>query len=335
MRMSIRVFAVLVTAFWCVQPVLGQTEPEGIPVQNMTFAETAAICGGSEAAAPEAPAGTSRSNCCCNCDPLWIVDADAVFLQRSAPRSQQVTLSGGNNDQLKCPVAAGFDIDLVRQHVAGTDWGLEGAYLGVDSFHSQETVEFPYHGYFSGDYQSALRSVELNARRDWNDWLTILAGVRFINLAENVAESSLVVAPPPELWVMAGRNDNSTNNQMVGFQLGADTRVLQRDRFNINFISKAGIYGNRATNANWTVNPGAPGGFSYYSALANPAAFEGELKLAATYSITDALSFSVGYQLMWLSGVALATDQPLGTARVDSSGTVFYNGAFVGLEYCR
>jgi hypothetical protein len=50
-----------------------------------------------------------------------------------------------------------------------------------------------------------------------------------------------------------------------------------------------------------------------------------------------------GYQLLWLDGVALASQQPsvnpppvLGPATsVATTGDLFYNGAFVGLEYRR
>jgi hypothetical protein len=245
----------------------------------MTFAETAAIFGGSETASPEAPANTAPTY---NGDPLWILDADAVFLQRSGLRLPEVG-DGPGTSSLNFPVAAGFEIDLIRQHIAGTDWSLEGAYLGVDSFHTQEIAEIPNIGYFSGDYQSALRSVELNARRDWNDWLTVLAGVRFINLTENVAAREFSAEPPMFFDIPQGQ---STNNQLVGFQLGADARVLERDRFKIDFISKAGIYANRATNTYPFF-----GGY-FLNTSTDQATFEGELKIAATYSITDAFSFN-------------------------------------------
>jgi hypothetical protein len=332
--MSIRALAVLWVTCGCAQALLGQAESDNAPIQNMTFAETAALFGDQETATSPPPANAEPTGDRCNRDPLWVADADAVFLQRSAPRSQQV-LSGLNADQLKCPVAAGCAFDLIRQHVACTGWSLEGAYLGVDGFRSQEAGLVPSAGIssYSGDYQSALRSAEFNVRRDWTDWLTILAGIRYIGLTENLAAHGILEGPTLTNFVLLESLDNSTSNQMVGFQLGADICVVETGRLTVDFTSKAGIYANRATYASSVYN-------TYYNnASANQAAFEGELKLAAQYSLTQALSFNIGYQLMWLSGVALAADQTAvelpSLARVDSSGTVFYNGAFVGLEYCR
>jgi hypothetical protein len=66
-----------------------------------------------------------------------------------------------------------------------------------------------------------------------------------------------------------------------------------------------------------------------------------ELDFAATYRFTDCWAVRGGYQLLWIDGAALATNQvavsnPLaGTATVDTNATAFYHGAFVDLEFRR
>jgi hypothetical protein len=70
------------------------------------------------------------------------------------------------------------------------------------------------------------------------------------------------------------------------------------------------------------------------------AAFLGEASLAGSYALTCNLSVRGGYQLLWASGVALASDQVpvtdfiFGTG-IDASGDVFYHGAFIGLEFAQ
>ncbi len=81
------------------------------------------------------------------------------------------------------------------------------------------------------------------------------------------------------------------------------------------------------------------------SAATDHAAFVGSLALTGKYAITANLSARAGYQLLWIDGVALAPDQiavsnpdivPAHSyATVSTSGSPFYHGAFVGLEFQR
>ena len=77
------------------------------------------------------------------------------------------------------------------------------------------------------------------------------------------------------------------------------------------------------------------------NASTNNLAFCGEIGITLTYDLTERLSIRGGYQLLWLDGVALASQQPLFslTGPLDdhittaTNGDLFYNGAFAGLEY--
>lgn len=74
------------------------------------------------------------------------------------------------------------------------------------------------------------------------------------------------------------------------------------------------------------------------SASASGVGFVGDLNLSATYRLTDTWGLRAGYNLIWLSGVALAPDQfdfstpPAGGSRLVGNGSVFLNGANLGLE---
>ncbi len=107
--------------------------------------------------------------------------------------------------------------------------------------------------------------------------------------------------------------------------------------FQLDVIGKAGIYGNDAdhhasvTTGVATVNA---------SGSDNPTAFVGEIGIQGSTLLTANLSLRGGYRLLWVDGVALASDQLAATdfftsSGIDGSGDVFYQGAYVGLEFAR
>ena len=69
----------------------------------------------------------------------------------------------------------------------------------------------------------------------------------------------------------------------------------------------------------------------------NNTAFLGEIGLVGVYQLTDTIALRAGYQLMWLDGVALASEQvqasnfATGTG-ADVHGDVFFHGALLGVE---
>jgi hypothetical protein len=65
----------------------------------------------------------------------------------------------------------------------------------------------------------------------------------------------------------------------------------------------------------------------------------GEIGLMGIFQVTNNLSARLGYQAMWIDGIAIAGDQvenfnPLATnPKPYMGGTLFYHGASAGLEY--
>ena len=66
--------------------------------------------------------------------------------------------------------------------------------------------------------------------------------------------------------------------------------------------------------------------------------FFGELNLTAIYRLNEVWNLRAGYNLMWLSGVALAPNQldfsaaPDAGNRIASNGSVFLHGVSAGIE---
>ncbi|MGD9719626.1 MAG: hypothetical protein AB7O59_00225 [Pirellulales bacterium] len=57
----------------------------------------------------------------------------------------------------------------------------------------------------------------------------------------------------------------------------------------------------------------------------------GDSSFTGVIQLTDNLALRAGYQLLWVSGVATASDQ-LPATSLDTSGDVFLHGALVGAE---
>jgi hypothetical protein len=257
-----------------------------------------------------------------------------------------------NANQFDLPVQAGWQIAVARR--LNDDWDLEARYFnlggqsatlptissnvgaGVLFAPTSQGLFFPPLN-TNLSYTSQLQNVEINACRSLNDCVGVLADVRYLQLDDRILVSELTT----------GKGFDATQrldgfSDMVGFQIGGDAVLLRRGRLSLDTSLKAGIYDDMARNA-FTYDSTALAVHSASGASASNVAFCGEVGITATYDLTQRLSLRGGYQLLRLDGVALASQQSivnppplLGAATtVATRGDVFYNGAFIGLEYRR
>jgi hypothetical protein len=282
------------------------------------------------------------------CGPQWSFTAEAVALQRSTTRNQNVfetinRTSLMNSQTMDFPLAYGAQIGAIRHGVCG--WDLEFAYMQLDGFESLESAVGPAWmvtdstGAFalvnspSARYGSALYSGELNARRQWNEWLTLLAGFRMVELDEEFLSGGTGFTGAEIIRLNA-----NTFNHLYGFQIGADAEVYNMGGpLLINAICKAGAYQNYASQNMSRVDTGVSS--LSLGATKERVAFMGEFGVVATYALTKHLAFRASAEAAWLEGVALAPEQiganNFGTlaSGIDTAGGVFYYGGGVGLEY--
>jgi len=126
-----------------------------------------------------------------------------------------------------------------------------------------------------------------------------------------------------------------------------DAKLLELGRFSIDGVIKAGVFDN---NAEQTTVVSMAKQLYTAQATTNAAAFVGEADLQVKYQLAKGLALKVGYEALWLDGVALAPGQiretyttspspasPLTpvSARalgVNCSSNVLFQGATVGLE---
>ena len=283
-------------------------------------------------------------NDCDLCDwcPCWTVRGGAVFLRRSSNRAVPIALGtpSYNSRDLGFDHEPGPYVSFIRHGIFQSCWDLEATYFGVDSFAAAATTadldfllttpNIFVPGVTPGrtDYYSDLHSVELNLRRSWNDWLTLMGGFRWFNVNEIMNTDIGGVA--------THRID--VDNQLYGVQFGADAYLWGRGNLSLEGYGKLGVYANNSDARTTTVGIGG-GVLPVIVAAEDHAAFAGELGLTSVYDLTDRWSLRGGYQLLWLDGVALAPEQldnmdiTTGAASVDFRQTAFYHGFNLAAQF--
>jgi hypothetical protein len=220
---------------------------------------------------------------------------------------------------------------------------------------------------------SSLYSAEVNGRLDLSPRVTLLAGFRWLQLNDELVgwltpadltapdwkkhcttdsldelvlgncpsyPGSTPAGAYPPFWT------TSTRNNLYGAQVGVDAKLLEFGRFSINGVIKAGVFDNNAEQTTVVSISKTP---YPTQATTNAAAFAGEADLQVKYQLARGLTLKVGYEALWLDGVALAAGQiretyttvtlgspPTASVRalgVNCGSNVLFQGATVGLEY--
>ena len=193
------------------------------------------------------------------------------------------------------------------------------------------------------DYSSRFYNAEVNMRRSPWRRVTLLAGFRWVNLSEDLEG---ILLPPTQhgtgsFWY------NQTKNNLYGFQIGMDAKLLERNRFSIGSVLKAGIFDDHVEESAEVRMDRIQ---STESGSTNHLAFLGQLGVQCKFQATPRLLLKAGYEAIWLEGVALAPGQiaetycyspgaldPWGNyvqaLGINCSSGVFYHGATAGLEY--
>ncbi len=101
-----------------------------------------------------------------------------------------------------------------------------------------QTADYPDQS-MAWTYATQLYNAEMNLRWSLCPRVTMLAGFRWVNLCEDL-QGTL----PPERAVPFW--DAETWNNLYGVQIGEEWRMLDRGRFSIGGLVKAGVFDNDA-----------------------------------------------------------------------------------------
>ncbi len=333
--------------------------------------------------------------------PRWTVSAEAIVLGRIGGVNQTLVervpgtvpffnppydtstapgIEAFNSNQFPQGFSAGPKISVTYRGDSG--YGVELSYFNIFDQSASKTIgpdnpadwlvmkapglfwqtqDFPYQG-MAWRAATNLYNAEANGRLDITSRVTLLAGVRWLQLNDDL-EGTLTPADRSQptwkqtypyytynlsqvgllpLDLPAGNYppfwNTSTTNNLYGVQIGADVKVLEFDRFSLGGVIKIGLFDNYAEQSTGVslkkqVQPS--------QATTNHAAFVSEAGLQLKYQLTKGLALKAGYEVLWLDGVALAPGQiqetlTLANVRalgVNCGSSVLFQGATAGLEY--
>jgi Putative beta barrel porin-7 (BBP7) len=205
---------------------------------------------------------------------------------------------------------------------------------------------FDYNTVVSIRVESRLENAEFNLRQvlDTNPstmQATVLYGFRYINVDEEFEYRSQSFVPP--VAGTANAVDVGTNNQLFGFQVGTMLEFNVEPRCWINGEFKAGVFHNNASQStDFVSGPLAGPPTLINTGIAREATtwmLDGSASVM--YQFTPSIVARVGYQAIWLDGLALASENfsqnapllGLGPAILAKDGSVVYHGPFAGLTF--
>ncbi len=282
--------------------------------------------------------------------PRWTVWAGAIFLTRNSPSTQVLAVDGGANSILNAQAfnfgtGAGVDLNALRH---GDVYDVDFRYFQVNGMSAHEQL-FPPGGSaalpfgnpvalfpiprLDAYYTTQIQSVELNLRKNLAPRFTVLAGFRYIALDDDLQHQFNLSGDGFSIY----HYNIDAINRLYGGQIGLDAVVFSRGRFQVETAAKAGIYGNTARNALrisvFELPTVTVGGHS------SPTSFVGDWNFSGIFQLNEHWALRGGYQLLWLSGVALSTQQypylsptPWAGQGVATNGDLFLHGALASIQ---
>jgi hypothetical protein len=201
------------------------------------------------------------------------------------------------------------------------------------------------------DWSSRLDSFELNLRRrvcfptnrHYAAEMSCLIGMRYVKLSEELDYRTDSPLPDPD----GSQNVQvvDTKNELIGPQLGALAQFLVHHRAWINVSLKGAILFNQAeSDVVANVNPGGVATAAAFSGEEDGTSFLGDLSVQFNYQFAPAWTVHAGYNAVWLTDVALATENFVsdlntlthnGPGSVDHDGNVVFHGPNIGITWAR
>ncbi|WP_254507458.1 hypothetical protein [Anatilimnocola floriformis] len=233
--------------------------------------------------------------------------------------------------------------DAVRDQTLNLGGGLGNITNILSNF--ADTPGLARNNFVSLGQFSAFNSAEANIRY-WLDMppgpfdVSLTFGARHVITREQLALHTESGAP------LVANNDLAVraNNDMWGGQLGFQVSWLQSAHTWLEFDAKGAMFSNDASqNSLYTQTVGGvPTPFNT-NAAGQRTAWMGDLSAAYNIQFHPGLVLRLGYQAVFINGVALAADNiqsdnnqlRLGPGQLVDNGEVVYHGPFVGLMWNR
>ena len=253
--------------------------------------------------------------------------------------TDRFALEGSYFGQLKWDESAA--VRNTKVNILGTAGNLFSPFT---NFGVPAQVGFDFNTTASVRVESSLENAEFNLRQILDTspsvmQASVLYGFRYMNIDEKFEYRTQSFSPAPA--GTANAVDVATGNHLFGFQLGTMLEFNVEPRCWINGEFKAAICHNNASqNTNFVTGPLAGPPSLIASGIGREATtFVLDGSASVMYQFTPSFLIRVGYQAIWLDGLALGTENfssnatllGLGPAILAKDGSVVYHGPFAGL----
>lgn len=191
-------------------------------------------------------------------------------------------------------------------------------------------------------YQSKLHNVELNYKRHFSPWgnlhPSLLVGLRYVSVPERF--NFLSVDDDGDTCPGGGDcgiYNIRTKNHLFGVQFGGVGTYRFGPSFDLGLRVKAGLFANWAKQRSRVLNESSSDTFNGSNSRTG-AAGVADAGLFATWNFTPNIALTGGYQVLYVTGLALAPEQfatsptTNATSQLNNSGSTFYHGPSVGLK---
>ncbi len=263
-----------------------------------------------------------------------------VFLHRSRPDSQAFTdgATPTNAHDFNPGYQSGLQGDLTWRNLYRSNLDLQGIFFHASGFQGKtvtpaasQLLTTPPINFATMDvtdfFNSSMASGELNLRREWSPWFTVIGGVRYFDLQEQLFHKICDTGMTERIRV---------SNNAYGFQSGAEAVFFRSCRMEFGGWAKYAILNNFVKQQ--TVTTLIPGVLPSFADSGSQVAFLGDVSLFTTFRVTCWLSVRGGYQSMWFNGAATAAPQMLtsnvvtGAGPVAADSNLFFHGGFANFE---
>ncbi|QDS87466.1 hypothetical protein EC9_16440 [Rosistilla ulvae] len=280
----------------------------------------------------------------CSAPARWSFGAKALFLERVDDDNRIFWGPNGNFDSNEFDLGFQAGYELNGRYNLDACTALTVRWMSVDQWSESHRdlvgpasvavlnvplpVAFPDVTSIEGVHTSDLHSLELGISRRLTESLRFTTGLRYLEIDDRIGFGFESGGTPTSI-------DTAAQNRLYGGQVGLESNLFRRGNWSLDGFSQVGLFGNAAkqstlydTGIAQARDAGNRGKLSFLA----------ELGLNARRSLTSQLDFVAGYQVMWVTSVAVASDELvhsnfLAPHGVDASDSVFYHGATVGLEY--
>lgn len=244
--------------------------------------------------------------------PGWYFSVDALALQRSKPGGGTLVAANPTGTpfltagELDFGIGAGVDatigynglaigpveVRLMYSKMDGTNTFVSpGGFIGLGFTGPGGTT-------FASEFDTTFASGEVNWRHGYNERLSVLAGLRAMDISDNLR--AVLDNEVTGLY--------EAENTLLGAQIGAEMALNPASSpFQLSLSGKLGAFANRS-NAGSQAFLGNTSFGEFQSEHVTETSYAIELGLKAEYRLSKTTVLTGGYQMLWANNIALATN---------------------------